>query len=160
MSSNFERLHKIKNEAYAENFSILSQKLANPLLYLALHFLIGIPFFNFLAHKKMKKPTSEIHKPRQKKSCSKMCLTDQLYIKLGFELFSHVVQFYRIHGLFLSKKTRPIEIKLTHFTEVRFASFLSGGFTTMAVINPPARKLEKRTSFYLAKYFGIIEKPT
>ena len=43
MSSNFERLPEIINEAYAENFSILSQKLANPLLYLALHFLIGIP---------------------------------------------------------------------------------------------------------------------
>ena len=45
MSSNFGRLPEIINEAYAENFSILSQKLANPLLYLALHFLIGIPFF-------------------------------------------------------------------------------------------------------------------
>ena len=31
-------------------------------------------------------------------------------------------------------------------TQVRFASFLSGGFTTMAVINPPERKLAKRTS--------------
>ena len=33
-----------------------------------------------------------------------------------------------------------------HSTEVRFASFLSGGFTTMAVMNPPEKKLEKRTS--------------
>ena len=31
-------------------------------------------------------------------------------------------------------------------TEVLFASFLSGGFTTMAVINPPERKLAKHTS--------------
>ena len=31
-------------------------------------------------------------------------------------------------------------------TEVRFASFLSGGFSTMAVRNPPERKLEKRIS--------------
>ena len=31
-------------------------------------------------------------------------------------------------------------------TEVRFASFLSGGFTTMAVINPPAWKVANRTS--------------
>ena len=31
-------------------------------------------------------------------------------------------------------------------TEVRFDSFLSGGFTTMAVINPPESKLAKRTS--------------
>ena len=28
-------------------------------------------------------------------------------------------------------------------TEVHFASLLSGGFTTMAVINPPERKLAK-----------------
>ena len=33
MSSNFERLHEIRNEAYAENFSMLSQKVANPLFY-------------------------------------------------------------------------------------------------------------------------------
>jgi hypothetical protein len=31
-------------------------------------------------------------------------------------------------------------------TEVRFASFFSGGFTTMVVMNPPEKKLEKRTS--------------
>ena len=35
-----------------------------------------------------------------------------------------------------------------HCTEMRFASFLSGGFTTMAVINPPERKLERRTSVH------------
>ena len=29
---------------------------------------------------------------------------------------------------------------------MRFASFLSGGFTTMAVMNPPEKKLAKRTS--------------
>ena len=33
-------------------------------------------------------------------------------------------------------------------TEVRFASFLSGGFTTMAVINQPERKLAKGISVY------------
>ena len=31
-------------------------------------------------------------------------------------------------------------------TEMRFASFLSGGFTAMIVINPPERKLAKRIS--------------
>ena len=31
-------------------------------------------------------------------------------------------------------------------TKVRFASFLSSGFTTMAVINPPEKKMAKRTS--------------
>ena len=29
----------------------------------------------------------------------------------------------------------------SQYTEVRFASFLSGGFNTMAVINPPEKKL-------------------
>ena len=33
-----------------------------------------------------------------------------------------------------------------HCTDVRFGSFLSGGFTIMAVINPSERKLAKRTS--------------
>ena len=28
---------------------------------------------------------------------------------------------------------------MTHFTEVRFATFLSGEFTTMAVINSPEK---------------------
>ena len=32
-----------------------------------------------------------------------------------------------------------------NYTEVRFASFLSGGLATMTVINPPKRKLAKRT---------------
>ena len=33
-------------------------------------------------------------------------------------------------------------------TEVRFVSFFSGGFTTMAVMNTPERKLSKRTSVH------------
>ena len=37
---------------------------------------------------------------------------------------------------------------LRHCTEVRFASFLSGGFTIMALINPLERKLSKRTSVH------------
>jgi hypothetical protein len=35
-----------------------------------------------------------------------------------------------------------------HRTEVRFASFLSGGFATMAVANPPERKLTKHISVH------------
>ena len=34
----------------------------------------------------------------------------------------------------------------TQCTEVRFASFLSGGFITAIVVNPPERKVTKRTS--------------
>ena len=37
-------------------------------------------------------------------------------------------------------------------TEVHFASFLFGGFTTMAVMNPPEKKLKKRTSVH---WFGM-----
>ena len=35
-----------------------------------------------------------------------------------------------------------------HCIEVSFTSFLSSGFNTMAVINPPERKLAKRTSVH------------
>ena len=37
-------------------------------------------------------------------------------------------------------------------TEMRFASFLAGGFTNMALINPPERKLAKLTYVH----WGII----
>ena len=43
------------------------------------------------------------------------------------------------------------EITTLHCTKVRFASFLSGGFTTMAVINPPERILAKRPSVQFSK---------
>ena len=36
---------------------------------------------------------------------------------------------------------------------MRFVSLLSGGFTTIAVINPPERKLAKRISVQCAKKF-------
>ena len=35
-----------------------------------------------------------------------------------------------------------------HCTEVRFASFLSGGFNTAILVNPPKRKQAKRTSVH------------
>ena len=38
-----------------------------------------------------------------------------------------------------------------HFTEMRFASFLSGAFITAIVVNPPEKKLAKRTSVHLCK---------
>ena len=46
-------------------------------------------------------------------------------------------------------------------TEVRFASFLSGGFTTIAVINPLEMKLTKQTSVqWLKKPFGHFSERT
>ena len=38
------------------------------------------------------------------------------------------------------------ELKSHQYTEVHFAGFLSGGFITAIVVNPPERKLAKRTS--------------
>ena len=45
-----------------------------------------------------------------------------------------------------------VNAKLLQCTDMRFASFLSGGFTTMAVMNPPEKKLEKCTS---VQYVGM-----
>ena len=39
-------------------------------------------------------------------------------------------------------------VRTAHCTEVRFARFLSGGFITAIVVNPPERKLAKRTSVH------------
>ena len=41
---------------------------------------------------------------------------------------------------------------------MHFASFLSGGFTTMAVINPPERKLAKRTSVHCTETFQVVNR--
>jgi hypothetical protein len=46
----------------------------------------------------------------------------------------------------VEKKITKSGLKPIQSTEVRFASFLSGGFTTMAVINPPEKKLAICTS--------------
>ena len=47
----------------------------------------------------------------------------------------------------------PSSYYVLHCTEVRFVSFLSGGFTIMAVINPPERKLAKRISVHCTQQF-------
>ena len=41
---------------------------------------------------------------------------------------------------------------LCQYTEVNFASFLSGAFITDMVVHPPERKLAKRTSLQYAKF--------
>ena len=53
----------------------------------------------------------------------------------------------------LGKRNKVITYKL-----VRFASFLSGGFTIMAVINPSERKLAKRTSVQCGKVLTPFRK--
>ena len=47
---------------------------------------------------------------------------------------------------------------MKQLTEVRFPSLLSGGFTTMAVINPPERELAKRTSVQWQFFYREIIK--
>ena len=42
-------------------------------------------------------------------------------------------------------------------TEVRFASFFSGGFTTMAVINPPESNKAKRTPVQSMEFLLFLE---
>ena len=50
-------------------------------------------------------------------------------------------------------KLVPSKKRTVYCTEVRFASFLFGGFTTMAVINLPGWILVKRTSVVLYMSF-------
>ena len=46
---------------------------------------------------------------------------------------------------------------LVQCTEVRFASFISSGFITAIVVNPPEKKLTKRTSVQCnAAHLNII----
>ena len=60
----------------------------------------------------------------------------------------HTVSF-REFGVLVDKWwSSSSSIVSQHCTEVRFTSFLSGGFTTMAVIKPPESKLVKRTSVH------------
>ena len=47
--------------------------------------------------------------------------------------------------------TLVLELKPTQYTEVRFVSFLSGGFITAILVNPLERKLTKRTSVQCKK---------
>ena len=42
-----------------------------------------------------------------------------------------------------------------HCTELHFASFLSGIFTTIALKNPPERKLTKQTSVHCVRFMLI-----
>jgi hypothetical protein len=45
---------------------------------------------------------------------------------------------------------------IEQFTEVRFASFFSGGFITAIVVIPPERKLAKRTSVQLNSLIMVL----
>ena len=51
----------------------------------------------------------------------------------------------------IKKSWKDSNRQVHHCREVRFASFLSGGFTTMVVISPLERKLAKHTSVHWPK---------
>ena len=56
------------------------------------------------------------------------------------------------HPVFFSKM-KFLESSLSvHCTEVRFASFLSGGSITAILVNPPESKVVKRTSVHCTDY--------
>ena len=46
---------------------------------------------------------------------------------------------------------------LLNCTEVRFVSFLSGGFITAIVVNPPERNLAKRTSVCSGRHYLFVD---
>ena len=48
-----------------------------------------------------------------------------------------------------------LTVYTVHCTEVRFASFVSGEFTTVAAINPSERKMAKRTSVHCVDFFVL-----
>jgi hypothetical protein len=53
-------------------------------------------------------------------------------------------------------KTITVKLQAVDCTEVSFASFLSGGSTSMAVINLPEKKLAKRTSVHCLNFRAEI----
>ena len=78
---------------------------------------------------------------------------DKLYISASFNKTT------------LSTKNAINHLVSDQCTEVHFDSLFSGGFTTMAVINPPERKLTKRTSvqwgeitFYFLRKVPILRR--
>ena len=50
------------------------------------------------------------------------------------------------------------DVQVHHCTEVRLVSFFSGDLTTMAVINPPEKKLENRTSVQCSEGILVFSK--
>ena len=84
-------------------------------------------------------------------------LVDLIITELKDHMTPYKFEYSHWWKIYLSKKsfTRfALQSECCNFnqcTEVRFASFLSGGFTTMAVINPPEKKLANHTSVHWLK---------
>ena len=78
--------------------------------------------------------------------CSQAAKVLQIYQNL-IKITSNVIYILAFSGGL--KYLRKIHYN-RQCTEMRFASFLSGGFITAIVVNPPERKLAKRTSVQCA----------
>ena len=60
---------------------------------------------------------------------------------------------HAVHGRRVGNTYEKKASTALHCTEVRFAGLLSGGFTTMAGINPPENKLANRISVHCVKFY-------
>ena len=58
--------------------------------------------------------------------------------------------------LFMCWNQQTAHYSTQHCTEVHLNSFLSGGFITAIVVNPPERKLEKRISVHCSTYLKVL----
>ena len=72
------------------------------------------------------------------------------YFPLKFKYSEETTKFWK-------KSPNVLTLKSKQCTEVRFASFLSGGFITAKVVNPPERKLVKRTSVQCQKLGDLFK---
>ena len=79
-----------------------------------------------------------------------MVLVPRFCNNLARVVWSQKINLFKNVAWYLASRRRHINIYLilpsVQCTKERFVSFLSGGFTTMAVINPPERKLAKPIS--------------
>ena len=66
----------------------------------------------------------------------------------GAAYLIHRVSFLKLSLMFLQTYCSLEPLALLHCTEVRFASFFSGGFITAIVVNSPERKLAKHNSVH------------
>ena len=76
-----------------------------------------------------------------KEALSKDNKSMNAFKKIGFRYVLRNRIFLSFYQILDTVKSRAVDC-----TEVCFASFLSGGFITAIVVNPPERKLAKRTS--------------
>ena len=71
-------------------------------------------------------------------------ITGNEFTEYNFLLFwLHFFPCFKV--CFTKNRTIAVHSYILPCTEVRFAFFLSGGFITVIVVNPPERKLAKRT---------------